>query len=58
MFAGRTECDNIVRWRQVADGFARDSTRRVVASLTGDRDGVPVEYFTFLATPGTYIASG
>ena len=30
----------------------------VVASLAGDRDGVPVEYFTFRVTPETHTASG
>jgi release factor glutamine methyltransferase len=30
----------------------------VMASTGGERDGVPVEYFTFRVTPGTYNASG
>jgi release factor glutamine methyltransferase len=30
----------------------------VVASLAGDREGVPVEYFTFRVTPETHTASG
>jgi release factor glutamine methyltransferase len=30
----------------------------VVASLAGDRDGVPVEYFTFRVTPEIHTASG
>jgi len=43
-----------LRHLMAANGF----NAAVVASLAGDRDGVPVEYFTFRVTPETHTASG
>ena len=48
------------RWTGPLRGPTADNgfTAMVVASLAGEPDGVPVEYFTFRVTPGTYTASG